>query len=129
MMCPRSTTAKMMSLPQAHHSTAGTDQDSSSRPTPLEMAHACFEKIEEYPEPGRGRTAPLASGKDDAHSPHRLTSFLRLFRRARMPSPFRGENEWIETDRREQRRIVLTVLAFSAVTLAGIGILVYALTN
>lgn len=46
-----------------------------------------------------------------------------------MPSPFRGENEWIETDRREQRRIVLTVLAFSAVTLAGIGILVYALTN
>jgi len=96
----------------------------------MEMARACFEKIEDEPESGLGREVPPDTGKPAGWEPHRLASLRHLLHGAEIPNPFRrGQNEWIETDRREQRRIVLTVLAFFATALVGIGILIYALLD
>lgn len=42
---------------------------------------------------------------------------------------FRGKtkNPWLEQDRQDQRRVIVTVLIFAAFVLTGIGLLVYAI--
>jgi hypothetical protein len=38
-------------------------------------------------------------------------------------------NPWIEKDRQDQRKVILTVVAITGVVATGIGLLVYALTQ
>jgi len=47
-----------------------------------------------------------------------------------MDNPFRrGSNAWIETDRREQRNVVVVVVVLVGALLASIGVVIYALMD
>ena len=72
--------------------------------------------------PGRSRECESRAARQRALSTANLHSYGAV-----MWNPFRrSENAWLETDRREQMRVVLTALGFAFALLAGIGALIYA---
>ena len=47
-----------------------------------------------------------------------------------MRNPFRRrENAWLETDRREQRNLILVAVVFVGALLTSVGIVIYALVE